>query len=160
MIVALPAILAAILMVLTTREPERGATEDALKVSPAACSAILALNTLSLRSCRQPITSPANALHTPQNRGMLESWYYCTPLLLTQDLYAVEGFSYQEKISVRKLKLLASNFSTVFAVLQGLPGSLPWGVLLTFLNDFLSQHKGMSVAQATLVHARRLAILL
>ncbi|CAL5223333.1 g5832 [Coccomyxa viridis] len=97
-IVALPAILAAILMVLTTREPERGATEDALK-----------------------------------------------------DLYAVEGFSYQEKISVRKLKLLASNFSTVFAVLQGLPGSLPWGVLLTFLNDFLSQHKGMSISQATLV---------
>lgn len=72
---------------------------------------------------------------------------------LVQDLYAVEGFSYQEKISLRKLKLLASNFSTVFAVLQGLPGSLPWGVLLTFLNDFLSQHKGMSIAQATLVRA-------
>lgn len=32
MIVALPAILAAFLMVLTTKEPERGATEDALKV--------------------------------------------------------------------------------------------------------------------------------
>lgn len=32
MIVALPAILAAFLMVLTTNEPERGATEDALKV--------------------------------------------------------------------------------------------------------------------------------
>jgi predicted MFS family arabinose efflux permease len=33
-LVAMPAILAAILMILTTREPERGATEDALKVSP------------------------------------------------------------------------------------------------------------------------------
>ena len=32
MIVALPAIAAAFLMVLTTKEPERGATEDALKV--------------------------------------------------------------------------------------------------------------------------------
>jgi hypothetical protein len=30
--VALPAIAAAILMILTTKEPERGATEDALKV--------------------------------------------------------------------------------------------------------------------------------
>ncbi|CAK0784876.1 hypothetical protein CVIRNUC_008081 [Coccomyxa viridis] len=97
-IVAFPAILASFLMILTTREPERGATEDALK-----------------------------------------------------DLYAVEGFRYQEKISLSKLKLLASNFSTVFAVLQGLPGSLPWGVLLTFLNDFLSQHKNMSIAQATWV---------
>lgn len=32
MIVALPAIAAAFLMLLTTKEPERGATEDALKV--------------------------------------------------------------------------------------------------------------------------------
>ena len=32
MIVAVPAILAAFLMLLTTQEPERGATEDALKV--------------------------------------------------------------------------------------------------------------------------------
>ena len=63
----------------------------------------------------------------------------------------MEGFSYQEKISLSKLRLLASNFSTVFAVAQGLPGSLPWGVLLTFLNDFLSQHKGMTIAEATLV---------
>ena len=63
----------------------------------------------------------------------------------------MEGFSYQEKISLSKLRLLASNFSTVFAVAQGLPGSLPWGVLLTFLNDFLSQHKGMTTAEATLV---------
>jgi MFS family permease len=34
-IVALPAMLAAFLMMLTTREPERGATEDALKVCAA-----------------------------------------------------------------------------------------------------------------------------
>jgi hypothetical protein len=34
-IVALPAIAAAFLMVLTTKEPERGATEDALKVGGA-----------------------------------------------------------------------------------------------------------------------------
>ena len=88
-----------------------------------------------------------------------------TDLLLTvalvlpiQDLYAVEGFRYQEKISLSKLKLLASNFSTVFAVLQGLPGSLPWGVLLTFLNDFLSQHKNMSIAQATWVSCRCRAV--
>lgn len=40
MIVALPAILAAFLMVLTTKEPERGATEDALKVG-SSCRCLL-----------------------------------------------------------------------------------------------------------------------
>ena len=68
-----------------------------------------------------------------------------------QDLYAVEGFSYKERISVAKLGCLARSRSTCCAVLQGMPGSLPWGVLLTFLNDFLSQHKGLSVASATWV---------
>ncbi|CAL8462663.1 g2196 [Coccomyxa elongata] len=97
-IVALPAILAAFLMVLTTKEPERGATEDALK-----------------------------------------------------DLYAVEGFVYEEKTDVKKLALLAKSRSTLGAVMQGMPGSLPWGVLLTFLNDFLSQKKGLSIAAATWV---------
>jgi len=34
---------------------------------------------------------------------------------------------------------------------QGLPGSLPWGVLLTFLNDFLYKDQHLSLAIATLV---------
>lgn len=72
-------------------------------------------------------------------------------MLDTQDLYAVEGFVYEEKIDVKKLALLAKSRSTLGAVLQGMPGSLPWGVLLTFLNDFLSQRKGLSIAAATWV---------
>ena len=63
----------------------------------------------------------------------------------------MEGFSYQEKISLHKLGLLARSRCTLCAVLQGMPGSLPWGVLLTFLNDFLAQKKGMSIANATWV---------
>ena len=34
---------------------------------------------------------------------------------------------------------------------QGLPGCLPWGMFLTFFNDFLSQQKGLSVPVATMV---------
>jgi len=34
---------------------------------------------------------------------------------------------------------------------QGLPGCLPWGMLLVFFNDFLAQQKGFSVPAATLV---------
>ena len=68
-----------------------------------------------------------------------------------QDLYAVEGFVYEEKIDLKKLALLGKSRSTLGAVMQGMPGSLPWGVLLTFLNDFLSQRKGLSIAAATWV---------
>ena len=34
---------------------------------------------------------------------------------------------------------------------QGLFGCLPWGMILTYFNDFLSQNKGLSVQAATLV---------
>lgn len=35
--------------------------------------------------------------------------------------------------------------------LQGLPGCLPWGAMQTYLNDYLSQDKGLGVQQATAV---------
>jgi len=72
-----------------------------------------------------------------------------------QGAYASAGFQYSERISLRKAAALARTRSNLAVVLQGLPGSLPWGVLITFLNDFLSQQKGLTVPQATSVRARR-----
>ena len=41
---------------------------------------------------------------------------------------------------------------------RGVAGSLPWGVLLTFINDYLHINQRLSTPQATLVrtHARTL----
>ena len=41
--------------------------------------------------------------------------------------------------------------ATLCMHMQGLPGCLPWGMFLTFFNDFLSQQKGLSVPVATMV---------
>lgn len=38
-----------------------------------------------------------------------------------------------------------------FVALQGLFGCLPWGMILTYLNDYLSHNKGLSIQTATLV---------
>lgn len=38
--------------------------------------------------------------------------------------------------------------------MQGLFGCLPWGMLLTFLNDYLSQNKGLTVPTATAVRGQ------
>ena len=37
---------------------------------------------------------------------------------------------------------------------QGIFGCIPWGMLLTFLNDYLAQEKGLSVQGATTVRER------
>ncbi|GFH14297.1 MFS domain-containing protein, partial [Haematococcus lacustris] len=81
MVVAVPAVVVACIMLLTTQEPPRGAFEEAL-----------------------------------------------------QGVYA-EGEAYKDTITWAK----------------GLPGSLPWGFMLVFMNDYLSQNKGFSVKVATLI---------
>lgn len=34
---------------------------------------------------------------------------------------------------------------------QGLPGCLPWGVMQTYINDYLHLNKGLSIELATVV---------
>lgn len=60
---------------------------------------------------------------------------------------------YQETLDWRKVWIIISTPSNVCVILQGLPGSLPWGVLLTFLNDFLAREQQLSIAIATVVSA-------
>lgn len=47
------------------------------------------------------------------------------------------------------LFLLLKTPTVVLALLQGAPGCLPWGVVNTYLNDFLAEDRGMSVEFAT-----------
>lgn len=62
-----------------------------------------------------------------------------------------DDYVYNEKVTWEKVRIVASTFSNWCVVLQGLPGSLPWGVLLTFLNDYLAQDQKLTTEQATAV---------
>lgn len=69
-----------------------------------------------------------------------------------QERWAAEpGFEYSERITWRKLGRLLRIPTNALVIAQGLPGCLPWGMLLTFLNDYLSQDRGLSVGAATAV---------
>jgi len=64
---------------------------------------------------------------------------------------------YEEKMTLFKLKQLCRNKTAVLVFVQGIPGSLPWGVMLVFFQDFLVQNigpqieGGISVQQSTVV---------
>jgi len=60
-------------------------------------------------------------------------------------------FVYDERITWAKLGHLLRTPTNVLVIAQGLPGCLPWGMLLTFLNDYLAQNKGLAVSTATTV---------
>jgi MFS family permease len=61
------------------------------------------------------------------------------------------GQAYTGKIDWSQYREIFSIRTNVFAFLQGIPGCVPWGVFMIFLNDFFAQDKGMSVEMATLV---------
>lgn len=65
---------------------------------------------------------------------------------------------YSETLSWAKCKAALRARSNVLLILQGIPGCLPWGVLSTYLNDFLAQvghgGEGGEGAQAAACQAR------
>ncbi|PRW58958.1 MFS family transporter: sugar [Chlorella sorokiniana] len=60
-------------------------------------------------------------------------------------------FAYNEQLTWRKLGRLLLIPTNMLVISQGLFGCLPWGMILTYLNDYLSQNKGLSIQTATLV---------
>jgi len=61
------------------------------------------------------------------------------------------GMSYEEKMDWMAFWKVMNKPTNKILIWQGLPGSIPWGVICVFLNDFLSQEKGLSIEKATLV---------
>eukprot|EP00804_Cyclotella_cryptica_P019486 CCRYP_006647-RA/>CCRYP_006647-RA protein AED:0.03 eAED:0.03 QI:236/1/1/1/1/1/5/2686/610 len=49
------------------------------------------------------------------------------------------------------LKALVKCPSVLLAIFQGAPGCVPWGIVNTYLNDYLSSDRGLSIEGATLV---------
>jgi hypothetical protein len=50
-----------------------------------------------------------------------------------------EGHAYKETITWQKAKAALKSKSNMLLILQAVPGCLPWGVIGTYLNDYLSQ---------------------
>jgi len=61
------------------------------------------------------------------------------------------NFVYSETITWDKIKRLVMTPSVALILLQGVPGCVPWGIFFVYLNDYLSENKGFSVEQATVI---------
>ena len=62
-----------------------------------------------------------------------------------------EGYVYREEISLRKVLRVVQTPSNLCCIGQGLPGSLPWGVVLTYFNDYLVQEQRLNESIAASV---------
>lgn len=69
------------------------------------------------------------------------------------------NFVYSERITMQQSLALLRVPTNLLVFIQGLFGCLPWGVLLTYLTDYLAQNKGLSVPTATVVSPCFLSLL-
>jgi MFS family permease len=66
-----------------------------------------------------------------------------------QDLFK-SGTKYERQLTMEGfIDAMHKNASNSILLWQGFVTSLPWGIVLVFLNDYLSQEKGFSVPEAT-----------
>ena len=61
------------------------------------------------------------------------------------------GKVYTSRINWKYYKELFRIKTNILVFLQGIPGTVPWGVFFIYLNDFYSQEKGYSIMVATTI---------
>lgn len=74
-----------------------------------------------------------------------------TEVALAEQFESGESFAYEERLDWKKVRCLLSTPTNLACIGQGVFGCIPWGMLLTFLNDYLAQEKGLGVQAATTV---------
>jgi len=162
LIVSVPAIICALLVLITVRDPERGGNEEAYLQN--GCR-------FEMDSINENGAPLSDTTRPPSKRE---------PLDIGEDSFREEDeelrsevssesslpFTTCEKCSAtimqaidcrawgaqcQTLKMLLRCKSVALILLQGAPGCLPWGVVNSYLNDFLHSNRGMSVEKATTV---------
>jgi predicted MFS family arabinose efflux permease len=62
-----------------------------------------------------------------------------------------KGLVYKQKIKLSDFKLIFTNKTNIYTFLQGLPGTVPWGILTYWLINFFETHRGVSKEMASLI---------
>lgn len=152
-VISVPAMVCAVVVYFTVKDPERGAMEQSH------------LNALVAREEASEVGSGEVALVPVSSRTSLVG----NGMLLngddgTNDEPTTESNeSSDQSISPTRdscgswkqhLKIglsLLSSKTVALSLIQGAPGCIPWGIINVFLNDYLSEDRGYSVQDATTI---------
>ena len=132
LVVPIPALIAALLLVLTVKDPKRGSQEDYI---------------LSLQEDTETINSVTATQSSSSSISIQKHSSSEFNHRQSNDEQNIPEFS--EKINKQKLYNLICTPSVILSLIQGMPGCIPWGVITVFLNDYLATERGFSVAGAT-----------
>jgi len=61
------------------------------------------------------------------------------------------GATYKHRIQLSDFKFVFRNKTNIFLFLQGIPGTVPWGILTFWVITFFKETQGMGQAESTLI---------
>ena len=165
-IIAIPAIFFGILVLFTVQDPARGASEEAVLsyleqrgvVDPAHDSSNERNSNSNDRKKQNGKVNVIHSMDSPTGSGGMQD-----PIVSPKDngdesaigkdrsnSRSTELQVYTERIEWSKVKNLFKTRTVVLVYLQGIPGCVPWGLMFVYMNDYLSQDRGMTVENATI----------
>jgi MFS family permease len=159
-IVAIPSLCCAFLVLLTVEEAKRGGQEKAVKefaqISSAKQNSMTDIEGNSKKALithpspdSSTIVKPTPSYQNPtdETKSLLSS----PPSNTTVEAFIEfeDDIVYSEEIEWNKILDILKTPSALIIYLQGFPGCVPWGMIGVFLNNYLSEHKEMSIAHAT-----------
>lgn len=62
-----------------------------------------------------------------------------------------DGAEYEQRIRLSDFRIIFSNRTNLFTFLQGIPGTVPWGIIGYWLILFMEKERGLPKSQATTV---------
>jgi predicted MFS family arabinose efflux permease len=62
-----------------------------------------------------------------------------------------KGLVYRQVIHLRDFRIIFSNKTNIFTFLQGLPGTVPWGILTYWMITYFQEYRGVSKEIATTI---------
>ena len=133
LIVSIPSLACALMVWLTVPDPERGRMEQAVR------------DRRQISRLSSSSSSSAIELTPLEKDG--------TARESEDDVDIVSGGEsrFDMRLHWLAFKSLLSTPTVILALTQGAPGCIPWGLVNTYLNDFLAEDRGMSVERATFV---------
>eukprot|EP00549_Striatella_unipunctata_P026009 CAMPEP_0118673436 /NCGR_PEP_ID=MMETSP0800-20121206/317_1 /TAXON_ID=210618 ORGANISM="Striatella unipunctata, Strain CCMP2910" /NCGR_SAMPLE_ID=MMETSP0800 /ASSEMBLY_ACC=CAM_ASM_000638 /LENGTH=475 /DNA_ID=CAMNT_0006568491 /DNA_START=427 /DNA_END=1851 /DNA_ORIENTATION=- len=148
-VVSAPALICAVVLLLTVKDPERGAKEKAIIQQRER----IGNEGIDDSSCGSPCDIAMAPTFLDAQEEKDEKDAYNEMNSITRELEeAVNGdilWKQRWGSNIRTLTSLLSTPTVVLMMLQGAPGCVPWGIVNTYLTDYLATDRGMTVEGAT-----------
>jgi predicted MFS family arabinose efflux permease len=139
LIISVPALVCGFLVATTATEPARGDQEEEMLLARVR-------HEQGAAAAGSDGTRNACASSHLDSSGNTDSDKSSSPM---RDTHSTSAPVYSEHIDWAKVSTLLHTPSVLLCIFQGLPACIPWGVFWVFLNDYLSEDRGLKVHQAT-----------